>query len=65
MGNCSDHCIRIFSPDGILIQKIGREGKKEAGELYSPKSIAVDSKQRIIKWMINMTTNSKLSNFQL
>ena len=42
------HSIRIFSPDGILIQKIGREGMKEAGELYYPRGIAVDSKQRII-----------------
>ena len=42
------HCIRIFSPDGILIQKIGREGKKEAGELCYPRGITVDSKQRII-----------------
>ena len=36
MSDYSGHCIRIFSPDGILIQKIGREGKV-AGKLYSPK----------------------------
>ena len=42
------HCTRIFSPDGILIQRIGRDGRKEAGELWRPRGIAVDSKQRII-----------------
>ena len=42
------HCIRIFSPDGILMQKIGKEGMKEVGELCSPRGIAVDPKQRII-----------------
>ena len=30
------------------MQMIGREGKKEAGELSFPKGIAVDSKQRLI-----------------
>ena len=67
MSDCYGHCIRIFSPDGILVLKIGREGTKEAGELYFPQGIAVDSKQRIIKgeWMGKKTTNSKPSKLQL
>ena len=38
------HCIRILSPEGILIQTIGGED----WELRSPMGITVDSKQRII-----------------
>ena len=37
-------CIRIFSPEGILIHTIGGEN----WELRSPMGITVDSKQRII-----------------
>ena len=48
VSECNGHCISIFSPDGILTQKIGREGMKEEGELYCPRGIAVDYKQRII-----------------
>ena len=55
------HCIRIFSPDGILIQKIDREGWKEAGELYRPQGIAVDSKQRII--IMDWKEDNKLQAF--
>ena len=36
-------CIRIFSPEGILMQSIG-----EDGELESPRGISVDFKGRII-----------------
>ena len=57
----SDHCIKIFFPDGILIQKIGREGMKEAGELFLPNGIAVDSKQRII--IVDDKEDNKLQAF--
>ena len=42
------HCIRIFSQDGILIQNVGREGKREAGDLWYPQGISVDYNKRII-----------------
>ena len=61
VSDCYGHCISIFSPDGILIQKIGREGMKEAGELYRPNSIAVDSKQRIIT--VDWKDDNKLQAF--
>ena len=37
------HCIRIFSPEGILIQSIGRNG-----ELRRPGGISIDFKGKII-----------------
>ena len=61
MSDCYGHCIRIFSPDGILIQKIGREGMKEAGELFYPRGIAIDSKQRII--IVDHKEDNKLQAF--
>ena len=57
----SGHCIRIFSPDGILMQEIEREGMKEAGELCYPTGIAVDSKQRII--IVDGKKDNKLQAF--
>ena len=60
----SDHegsCIRIFSPDGILIQSIGREGNAEEGELDCPHGIAVDSRGRII--IADRKNNNKLQAF--
>ena len=44
VSDCHADCIRISSPEGILIQKIGGED----GELRRPMGITVDSKQRII-----------------
>ena len=61
VNDCRGHCIIIFSPDGILMQKIGREGKKEAGEFYYPSGIAVDSKQRII--IVDEKEDNKLQAF--
>ena len=61
VSDCEGHCIRIFSPDGILIQKIGREGRKEAGELWRPSGIAVDSEQRII--IVDWKDDNKLQAF--
>ena len=61
VSDCNGHCIRIFSPDGILIQKIGRMGIKEAGELYNPQGIAVDSKQRII--IVDVKEDNRLQAF--
>ena len=42
------HCIRIFSPEGILIQKFGEEDEGWSRELREPMGITVDSKQRIL-----------------
>ena len=61
VSDCYGHCIRIFYPDGILMQKIGRKGRKEAGELSSPMGIAVDSKQRII--IVDGKEDNKLQAF--
>ena len=43
-------CIRIFSPEGILIQSIGRDGVLE-----SPRGISIDLRGRII--ILNKNTN--------
>ena len=48
VSDCEGHCIRIISPDGILMQSIGRMGMNKAGELWNPNGIIVDSKHNII-----------------
>ena len=61
VSDCYGHCIRIFSPDGILMQKIGKEGRKEAGELFFPRGIAIDSLQNII--IVDVKEDNRLQAF--
>ena len=41
------HCIRVFSPAGNLLHRIGREGHQQ-GMFYQPRGIAIDTNGRLV-----------------
>ena len=47
ISDCNSHSIRVFSPEGILLHMIGREGHPQ-GMFYRPRGVAITPNGRLV-----------------
>ncbi|KAI6647632.1 NHL repeat containing protein [Oopsacas minuta] len=61
ISDSGSHQIRVFSPQGDLVQVVGRKGKENPGDLFEPQGIAVNYAGSI--YVVDMKVEANLQAF--